>query len=126
MPPSSPASSEGSTGMVPYSHRIRGSVSRRDRRMMNRSCSAEGGLRVRQKASRVRVSVDVGYRRQILIQATEALNFVMTTVTRHTSTKGRERQMFHQLSKDQFPCVHQSPLRTDCRQGGKRNGLNSN
>jgi hypothetical protein len=51
---------------------------------------------------------------------------MMTTVTRHTSTKGRERQMFHQLSKDQFPCVHQSPLRTDCRQGSKRNGLNSN
>jgi hypothetical protein len=61
-----------------------------------------------------------------LIQATEALNFVVTTVTRHTSTKGRERQMFHQLSKDQFPCVHQSPLQTDCLQGGKRNGLNSN
>src|SRR5437879_6247991 len=52
MPPSSPASSEGSTGMVPYSHRIRGSVSRRDRRMMNRSCSTEGGLRVRPKISR--------------------------------------------------------------------------
>ncbi len=43
MPPSSPASSEGSTGMVPYSlTRIRGSVSRRDRRMMNISIY-EGG-----------------------------------------------------------------------------------
>ena len=35
MPPWSPASSEGSTGMVPYSRRIRGSVSRRDLRVIN-------------------------------------------------------------------------------------------
>src|SRR5687767_9743724 len=63
MPPSSPASSEGSTGMVPYSlTRIRGSVSRRDRRMMNfRSTKEE--LRVRRKSLELRVSVDVGYRR---------------------------------------------------------------
>src|SRR5438094_10508761 len=50
MPPPSPASSEGSTGMVPYSYRIRGSVSRRDLRMIDLVLQEE--LRVREKIIR--------------------------------------------------------------------------
>jgi hypothetical protein len=43
----------------------------------------------------------------------------MSTVTRHTSTKSRQRQMFHQLRKDQFARMHRLPPRRDSSQGGK-------
>src|SRR5881396_3359572 len=50
MPPLSSASSEGSIGMVLYSYRIRGSVSRRDLRMIDLVLQEE--LRVRDKIIR--------------------------------------------------------------------------
>ena len=47
--------------------------------------------------------------RQVLIQTSEPLDLVMSTIMRHTATKSRQRQMFHQLRKHQLACMHQLP-----------------
>jgi hypothetical protein len=57
--------------------------------------------------------------RQVLIQTSETLDFVMSTVTRYTATEGCQRQMFHQLRKNQLASMHRFPPRKDSSQGGK-------
>jgi hypothetical protein len=57
--------------------------------------------------------------RQVLIQTSETLDFVMSTVTRHAATKGCQRQMFHQLCKNQLARMHRLPPRKDSSQGDK-------
>jgi hypothetical protein len=64
--------------------------------------------------------------REVLIQTSETLDLVMSTVSRHTATKRRQRQMLHQLRKDQLPCMHQSPPRRYSSQGGKLQVQSSN
>ncbi len=59
LPPPSPASSDGSTGMVPIAG-DRGSAGRRDRRMNERSCLLKERSMLNPQALQLRVGVDVG------------------------------------------------------------------
>src|SRR6185295_2769594 len=64
--------------------------------------------------------------RQVLIQTSEMLDFVMSTITGDATPKGCQRQMFHQLSKNQLACMHRLPLRRNPSQGDRTPILISN
>jgi hypothetical protein len=54
---------------------------------------------------------------QKLIQTGERLDLAFPAIPRHTSTKRRQRKVLHQLRKNQFAVVHQSPLQSRASQG---------
>ena len=63
---------------------------------------------------------------QKLIQTGERLNLAFPAIPRHTSTKRRQRKVLHQLRKNQFAVVHQSPLQSRASQGYRTGVRSSN
>ena len=56
---------------------------------------------------------------QILIEAGEGLNLMLSFVTRHTTTKSCKRQMFHKLRKYELASMHVCLLQITVLQDGK-------